>query len=97
MLGQHVLCDLDVQGADSVKKNFGDDSEIIFISPPSLEILRKRLEGRATEPQEIIEIRLSNAKKEMLRKDDYDHLVINDKLEIACEDLKSVIKSIVEG
>ena len=68
---------------------------MIFISPPSLEVLRQRLEGRKTESQDIIEIRLRNAKKEIQRKDDYDYLVVNDDLDQAFYKLKEVIHKII--
>ena len=93
--GSFVLCDIDVQGADSVKKYFKDQAEVIFIAPPSLEVLRQRLEGRKTEAQEIIEIRLRNAEKEIKRKDDYDYLVINDDLDEAFLKLKKIIQKII--
>ncbi|OFZ46455.1 MAG: guanylate kinase [Bdellovibrionales bacterium RIFOXYB1_FULL_37_110] len=93
--GNFVLCDIDVQGADNVKKYFKDQAQVIFISPPSLEVLRQRLEGRKTESQDIIEIRLRNAKKEIQRKDDYDYLVVNDDLDQAFYKLKEVIHKII--
>ena len=93
--GSFVLCDIDVQGADGVKKYFKDQAEVIFIAPPSLEVLRQRLEGRKTEAQEIIEIRLRNAEKEIKRKDDYDYLVINDDLDEAFTKLKKIIQKII--
>jgi len=93
--GSFVLCDIDVQGADNVKKYFKDQAEVIFIAPPFLEVLRQRLEGRKTEAQEIIEIRLRNAEKEMKRKDDYDYLVINDDLDEAFTKLKKIIQKII--
>jgi len=93
--GSFVLCDIDVQGADNVKKYFKKQAEVIFIAPPSLEVLRQRLEGRKTESQEIIEVRLRNAEKEIKRKDDYDYLVINDDLDEAFLKLKIIIQKII--
>jgi len=93
--GNFVLCDIDVQGADNVKKYFKDQAQVIFIAPPSLAVLRQRLEGRKTESQDVIEIRLSNAEKEIQRKDDYDYLVINDDLDEAFLKLKEIIHKIM--
>ena len=93
--GVNLLFDLDVQGADSFKEYFKEKAKAIFISPPSLEVLESRLRGRGTDAGDVIERRLTNAKKEMLRKDDFDYCVYNDELEKAYSDLKSVVKKII--
>ena len=94
--GKSVLCDIDVQGADNVKDFFKDDSITIFIAPPSIDELRARLEGRGTETEEVINIRINNAKRELLRKDDYDYCVVNDDLEKAYVELKELFSRIIE-
>lgn len=88
---QPILCDLDVQGADSIKKHFKEKAKVIFITPPSFEELKKRLYGRGTEDNSVIEIRLENARQEMLRKDDYDFCVVNDDLKKASEQVRDII------
>ena len=93
--GFSLLFDLDVQGTDNMKSSFGDEAKAIFIAPPSLIELENRLRLRATEANDTIALRVSNAAKEILRKDDYDYLVINDDLEQAYVDLKSVVSSIL--
>lgn len=93
--GTNLLFDLDVQGADALKAAFPDDAKAIFIAPPSLEELEKRLRNRGTESSKSLEIRLENSKKEILRKDDYDYCVINDELERAYLDLKSAVLDIL--
>jgi guanylate kinase len=90
--GYSLLFDLDVQGADNMKKQFGDEATAIFIAPPGLEALRERLIGRGTDPEDVINLRLENARKELERKDDYDFLVVNDDLEKAYEDLREVVQ-----
>ena len=95
--GFSLLFDLDVQGVDNMKEEFGDEARAIFISPPSIEELEKRLKGRATDAEDVIKLRLENAKNEMKRKDDYDYLVINDELEKAKVDLENVVQEILEG
>lgn len=95
--GHSLLFDLDVQGADSMKKFFGNQAQVIFIAPPSLEELERRLRDRGTESEDKIQIRLSNAKAEMARVDDYDFIVKNDELERASLELRKVIKEILEG
>ncbi len=94
--GKLVVCDLDVKGTDNMLKTYPEDAEAIFIEPPSLEILRKRLRGRATDDTNIIELRLNNAEQELKRKDDYDHLVKNEELEQAYRDLKNVFVGIMK-
>jgi guanylate kinase len=93
--GTHVLLDLDVQGADSMKDIYGDDIKIVFIAPPSIDELENRLRGRGTENTGIINLRLANAKAEMLRKDDYDYCVLNDDLEKAYANIKTLFLDIL--
>ncbi|MBT6324830.1 MAG: guanylate kinase, partial [Bdellovibrionales bacterium] len=85
------------QGADSFKKHFGNRAEVIFIEPPSLEELEVRLRSRNTESDEVILLRLENAGKELLRKNDYDYCIKNDDLEKAFSDLKNTVKEILGG
>lgn len=93
--GDFLLFDIDVQGADNIKKHFGADAEVIFIEPPSVEELENRLNKRATDAKEVIALRIENAKKELLRKNDFDHLVMNDDVERAYRKLKNIISKIV--
>ncbi|AYF43387.1 guanylate kinase [Halobacteriovorax sp. BALOs_7] len=93
--GHNLLFDLDIQGTDSFKEYFGDRARVIFIAPPSIEALENRLRGRGTETEESLNIRLENAKRELLRKDDYDYLVVNDELEKAYLDLKDIFEGIL--
>lgn len=95
--GKKLLFDLDVQGCDSVKKIYGDEARIIFIEPPSVDELKKRLQGRATDSQEVIQERLNNALKELQRKNDYDYNVINDDVEAAYIKLREIIKKELEN
>lgn len=94
--GEILLFDLDVQGADSMKQAF-PESQIIFIEPPSVQELEKRLRGRGTESTDIIDLRLTNAKEELKRKDDFDYKVLNDHFDSAYENLKRVVLEIIEG
>ncbi len=94
--GDKLLFDLDVQGADAIKALYPTSSTVIFIEPPSIEVLEERLLGRGTEKLQIIAERLSNAKKELLKKNDYDYLVMNDELDRAYGELKGLISKIVE-
>lgn len=93
--GKFLLFDIDVQGADIIKKAFGPDAEIIFIEPPSVEELKARLLKRATDPHHVIEERVNNAVKELQRKADFDHLVMNDDVELAYKKLHKIFKEII--
>ena len=95
--GLNLLFDLDVLGTDSMKAHFGKFANVIFISPPSIDELEKRLKNRGTENIEIINLRLANAKKELLRKNDYDFLIYNDDIENSYKRLCEVTKEILES
>jgi len=95
--GKVLLFDLDVQGTDSFKTFFKDKAKAIFIAPPSIDELEKRLRDRGTESPEAIDIRIRNAKKEILRKGDYDYCVVNEDLDRAYIDLKNVVLEILEN
>jgi len=93
--GLSLIFDLDVQGADSFKSYFGSSANVIFISPPSIESLEQRLKARATDLEEVIKVRLENARREILRKDDFDYCLINDNFENAYRELKKIIEEIL--
>jgi len=95
--GYSLLFDLDVQGADNMKRVFGDEAKAIFIAPPSIEALEERLRGRGTDSEDVIKLRLENAKGELSRRDDYDFVVVNDDLSKAYSDLKAVVEGILQS
>ncbi len=95
--GDHLLFDLDVQGCDSIKEIYGDEANVIFIEPPSVEVLKERLTGRGTDNIDVINERLQNSIKELKRKDDYDFNVVNDEIEKAYIDFKKIVLSILEN
>lgn len=90
-LGHDILLDIDVQGTAQILKRY-PDSVTIFIMPPSLDILKKRLESRGADSRDTILKRIKNAEKEMAKKDLYRHLIVNDKLPEAIDQLLSIIK-----
>ncbi len=67
------------------------EAVLIFIAPPSVEVLTKRLTGRGTESAESLSVRLSNAIGELALKDKYDYVIVNDDLDSACEELRKII------
>jgi guanylate kinase len=93
--GKNLLFDLDVQGTDSMKSHFKQLANVIFIAPPSVDELEKRLRFRGTENIEIINLRLMNAQKELLRKNDFDFLIYNDDIEKAYKRLCEITKEIL--
>jgi guanylate kinase len=93
--GWDMLFDLDVQGADAMKKIYGLQAQVIFIEPPSIEELEKRLIARGTDKMEVIQERIKNARKELENKHRFDHLVLNDEIESAYQKLKTVVERIL--
>jgi len=89
--GMDVILDIDVQGAGQVRQRAEWPTITVFIMPPSLAELEKRLAGRGTDDPEVIARRLTNAVREMAERNDYDHLVVNDRLEQAVEMVEAVI------
>jgi len=81
--GQNVVFDVDVKGGINIKRHYGSEAMSLFIQPPSVEELRRRLEGRATDTPEAIEQRLAKAEYEMTFAPQFDHIVVNDDLETA--------------
>ena len=88
--GQDVLLEIEMIGALNVKK-MCPDSVLIFVLPPSLEELKKRLVGRGTETEEQIEKRFSMAYEEIQTLKEYDYFIINEDVEIAAKDIESII------
>ena len=87
-----LILDIDIQGALYIKEK-GIDANYIFITPPSMEILKKRLEGRSTETEESIKLRLWNAKRELEYKDKFDIIIENDDIDEAYKKLEEAINS----
>lgn len=81
--GQNVVFDVDVKGGCNIKEHYGSKALSVFIQPPSVEELRRRLIGRATDSMEQIEQRVAKAEYEMSFAPQFDHIVINDNLEEA--------------
>lgn len=91
--GRNVLLSIDVKGAMNVRRLYPKNSVLIFIMPPTLGVLKKRLESRMTDPAHSISGRLKIARQEIKYKNRYDYVVINDSLTAAYGKLKSIIVS----
>ena len=88
--GKLVIFDIDVQGNMAIKNRLGDITTSVFITPPTLSELEKRLKSRSTDSEEVIETRLKMAKREIQRTSEYDYLVINDDLDVASSVLRQI-------
>jgi len=89
--GENVVFDVDVKGGCNLKKLFGNEALSVFVQPPSVEELRRRLVGRATDAPEVIEQRLAKAEEELTYAPKFDVIIVNDDLETAkAEALKTI-------
>ena len=93
--GKHVIFDVDVVGGCNIKEFYGARALSLFIQPPSIAALRKRLVGRGTDEPEVIEQRLAKADYEMSFANRFDRIIINDTLEQAQEDAWQVIEQFI--
>ncbi len=92
-----VLLDIDVNGALSVKRLYGDDALVLFIAPPSLDELKRRLEGRGTENLDSLRDRLDRAGRELETADACDAVVVNDDLDAAVEETLTRIRQFLDS
>jgi len=90
--GHNLIMDVDVKGALNIKKRFGEDARSIFIMPPDVATLEKRLRSRATDLEDTIRKRLEKAEFEMGFADKFDSIVVNDRLEDAVRDVECEIR-----
>jgi len=90
--GRDIILDIDVQGTRQILERY-PDGITIFIMPPSLEILKQRLEYRGTDSPQVIAVRLDNAQKEMAQKHIYRHIVTNDRLPDATAQMTAIFES----
>ncbi len=88
--GRNVILEIEIQGALKIKKRF-PESLLIFVTPPNAEELKRRLEGRGTESEEVIASRLARAAEESEGVEFYDYLVVNDKLEESAEEVHHLV------
>lgn len=87
--GRDVILEIEVQGAYKVKEKC-PNAVLVFVLPPSPEILRERLTGRGTESPEVIEKRIGEAHREIMRGANYDYIIVNDKLGLAADKLETI-------
>ena len=95
--GQNVVFDVDVKGGVNIKRYYGERVMSLFIQPPSVEELRRRLEGRGTDTPEAIADRLAKAEYELTFAPQFDHIIVNDDLETAKQEALSLLRSFVQA
>lgn len=95
--GKTVIFDVDVIGGLNIKKYFGDNALAVFVQPPNYEALEERLRYRSTETEEKIQMRLAKAKEELGHAHQFDTILVNDDLTIACAEAKQLIEQFING
>ena len=89
---KHIIFDIDVQGAQRLKKTYGDKALTVFVMPPSKEILFQRLVDRNTESEESLKKRIDKADHELSFADQFDVILVNDDLKIAKQEAENIVK-----
>lgn len=95
--GENVVFDLDVKGGCNIKRFYGDRALSIFIQPPSIDALRQRLVGRATDAPEVIEDRLARASYELTFAPQFDRVVVNDDLDKAKAETLAIVREFLNA
>ncbi len=93
--GNVILFDVDVMGGIRLKEIFGEDAMSIFVMPPSIEELQRRLEGRGTDAPEVIAKRIAKASFELTKAPEFDKQVVNDNLEVAVAEVAAIVKNFI--
>lgn len=93
--GKHAVFDVDVKGGLNLKSYFGDQALAVFIRVNSREVLRKRLLARNSDSEESIKIRIEKAAKENLLADQFDAIIVNDKLETALQEAEELVQDFI--
>jgi guanylate kinase len=95
--GKTVIFDVDVVGGLNIKKQYPKECLSIFIMPPSVEVLAERLIGRGSESDESLQKRLDKAEEEISQNQEFDTVILNDDLSIACEETQEVITNFIKS
>ncbi len=95
--GKVPVLDIDVKGALNVKKQFGEKVLTVFIEPPSIDVLKERLQKRGTDTAENILIRINKATEEMQYKGKFDQVVLNDDIERAAEEVIALVRQFIKN
>jgi guanylate kinase len=96
-LGQHLVFDIDVNGAKNIKNLYGNTCMSVFVRPPSVQILIERLINRNTESAESLEKRITKVKREMTFENCFDFVLVNDLLEISLKEAEHIVETFING
>jgi guanylate kinase len=94
--GNVIIFDVDVMGGINLKRLFGDDACSVFIMPPSVEELERRLRGRGTDAEDVIMKRIAKAEFEISKASEFDYTVVNDVLEDAVNETAAIISNFLK-
>ena len=94
--GNVIVFDVDVMGGINLKRLFGEDACSVFIMPPSVEELERRLRGRGTDSEEVILKRIAKADFELTKAPEFDHVVVNDVLDVAVDEATAIIDNFLK-
>lgn len=94
---KHLVFDIDVRGAQNIKRFFGDNCMSVFVRPPSVEILIDRLINRNTETPESLQKRISKVRREMEYENTFDMVLVNDLLEVSFVEAEHIVETFIEG
>ncbi len=92
-LGKHIIFDIDVVGGLNIKKAYPEKTLAVFVQPPNIEELKIRLKKRQTESDDKINMRVAKASIEMATAPQFDHILINNELEVALKDAEELVKT----
>jgi guanylate kinase len=95
--GQHAIFDIDVIGGINLKREFGDKASAIFVKPPSLKVLEQRLRSRGTDDEASLEERLDKAEYEMSQAPHFDHILVNDSLDMALHNAERLVRNFLNN
>lgn len=94
---KHIVFDIDVKGAKSIKKKYGDRCLAVFITPPNLATLIERLSNRKTETPASLKKRISKVKRELKYQNSFDKVLVNDLLEVTLEEAEFIVEDFIHG
>ena len=94
--GNVIIFDVDVMGGINLKRLFGEDACSMFIMPPSVEELERRLRGRGTDSEEVIQKRIAKAEFELSKSPEFDYTVVNDDLQVAVDEATTIIRNFLK-
>ena len=96
-LGKHIVFDIEVKGATNIKDMYCDDCLAIFVKPPSLDTLIKRLKNRKTESEASLKKRIKRVKQEMTYENNFDRILVNDLLEVTLKEAEIIVENYIYG